>query len=152
MSTVEQIKKDILTGCKTALNTSGEEFKNIFKEVLESEYYGRYSPVEYVRTNQTKNAIKKSPVSSGGNSCSISIYYDSGAMSHPRPTAVGQSGNEHPVEYSEPEILTAVMAGYHMVGTTGRGAKTDNTWFETLAEFDKKYKPIVIKNLKGAGL
>ena len=152
MSTIEQIEKDIKSRVEIAVGMSGYDIEKLFKQVLSDEYYGKYKPVEYVRKNQIQNAIKKSPVSSSGNGSSIDVYYDAGAMSHDRPTAIGKSGKAHKVEYSEPEILTAVMSGYHMVGASGRGAKTDNTWFETLAEFDAKKDQIINKNLKAAGL
>lgn len=148
---IDSIKNDIKSKVAIAVDASGEEVKTLFRNVLYDKYYGAYSPREYIREEQIQNAIQKSPTTSSSNGSKVEIYYDAGQMSHANPS-VGKSGMKHPVEYSEPEILTAVMSGYHMVGVTGKGAKTDNVWFETLAEFDKQKHSIIPKQLKAAGL
>lgn len=149
---VDQIQKDIQSKVNVALDASGEDIKHLFKDVLYRDFYNVYKPVEYIRTEQIKNAIQKTPAVSSGTGSSVEVFYDEGVMKHPRPYAVGQSGVSHYVDYSELEILIATMSGYHMVGVTGKGAKTDNTWFNTLAEFDKQKHSIISKQLKAAGL
>lgn len=149
---VDQIKKDIGKKVKVGLDASGEDVKNLFKDVLYRDYYGAYSPKVYERKEQIQNAIDKTPTVSHGSGGSVKVYYDSGKMSHPRPDDIGQNGEKLNVEYSEPEILDAVMWGYHMPGMTGRGAVTGNTWFKTLAEFDKQKHIIIPKELRAAGL
>lgn len=149
---VDQIKKDIGSKVKIGLDASGEDVKELFKNVLYNDYYGAYEPEIYDRKEQIQNAIDKTSAVSHGSGGSVKVYYDSGKMSHPNPDDYGQNGEHLNVGYSEEEILDAVMLGYHMVGMTGRGALTANTWFRTLAEFDKQKHVIIPKELRAAGL
>lgn len=147
-----QIKKDIQSKTVIGLNSAGEDIKTLFRQVLFRDYYNRYAPQFYLREGIMQNEIQKSSATSNGSGASVEVYYDAGAGGHIRPVAVDAFGNEHPVEYSEEDILNAVMAGYHMAGISGRGAKTANTWFNTLAEFDAKKDEIIPRNLRDAGL
>ena len=149
---VDQIKKDIQSKVVVGLDGAGEDVKKLFRQVLFRDYYNAYAPQLYLREGIMQNEIQKSSAISSGNGGSVKVYYDAGVGGHIRPVAVDVLGNKHPVEYSEEEILTAVMSGYHMAGTSGRGAKTANTWFKTLAEFDKQKHAIIPKNLRAAGL
>lgn len=147
-----QIKKDIQSKTVIGLNGAGEDIKTLFKQVLLRDYYNVYAPQLYLRQGIIPNEVQKSAATSSGSGASVEVYYDAGAGGHVRPIAVDALGHEHPVQYSEEEILDAVMAGYHMAGTSGRGAKTANTWFNTLAEFDAKKDEIIPRNLRAAGL
>ena len=149
---VSQIKKDIQSKTVAGLNGAGEDIQDLFKEVLQRDFYDAYNPKLYDRKNIIPNEVQKSSAVSNGSGASVEVYYDAGAGGHPRPTAKDIFGYEHHVDYSEEEILTAVMSGYHMVGISGRGAKTANTWFNTLAEFDAKKDEIIPRNLRAAGL
>lgn len=148
----DQIKKDIGKKVKVGLDASGEDIKNLFKDVLYNDYYGAYNPTIYDRKKEIQNAITKTPAVPHGSGGNVKVYYDSGLMSHPRPNDYGINHEKLNVEYSESEILDAVMWGYHMVGMTGYGDVTDNTWFKTLEEFDKQKHVIIPKELRAAGL
>lgn len=147
-----QIKKDIQSKVTVGMNGVGEDTKTLFRQVLFRDYYNRYAPQFYLREGIMQDEIQKSPVASNGSGASVEVYYDAGEGGHVRPIAVDAFGNEHPVLYSEEDILNAVMAGYHTAGLSGRGAKTGNTWFNTLAEFDAKKDEIIPRNLRAAGL
>lgn len=147
-----QIKKDIQAKVVVGMNGVGEDTKTLFRQVLFRDYYNRYAPQFYLREGIMQNEIQKSPVVSNGSGASVEVYYDAGAGGHVRPVSVDAFGHEHPVLYSEEDILNAVMAGYHTAGLSGRGAKTENTWFKTLAEFDDKKDKIILENLQEAGL
>lgn len=147
-----QIKKDIQSKVTVGMNGVGEDTKTLFRQVLFRDYYNRYAPQFYLREGIMQDEIQKSPVASNGSGASVEVYYDAGEGGHVRPVAVDAFGHERPVLYSEEDILNAVMAGYHMAGISGRGEKTGNTWFKTLAEFDDKKDRIILKNLREAGL
>lgn len=136
-----QIKKDIQSKVVVGLNGVGEDTKELFKEVLQSDYYDAYKPKEYSREWVMPHEVQKSFAQPSGSGGSVEIYYDAGAGGHVQPKG-----------YSEEEILDAVMWGYHMKGMTGAGDVTDNTWFNTLAEFDAKKDEIIPRNLRAAGL
>lgn len=69
------------------------------------DFYFEYTPIEYERTHQLLSSMVDNGIVIGGSGGSFEIYFDSSRMSHPRP-AIGYSGEEHEVEWSEEEILS----------------------------------------------
>lgn len=74
------------------------------------DFYYDYTPSEYQRTYQLLNSMVDNGIVIGGSGGSFEIYFDSSRMSHPNP-AIGYSGEEHDVEWSEEEILSNSFIG-----------------------------------------
>lgn len=82
-------------------------------KIIESsmkDFYIDYTPIEYKRTHQLLSSMVDNGIVIGGSGGSFEIYFDSSRMSHPNP-AIGYSGEEHDVEWSEEEILGNSFAG-----------------------------------------
>lgn len=93
-----QLKKYILTKCKTALIQTEQKVYMILEEHVRR-FYGEYSPTMYKRTLQFYKGLVASEVVSTGNGYKAEVYFDMSRMNHPRD------------DWSEEEIFENVMTG-----------------------------------------
>lgn len=140
MATIPQIKAKLDMGARAAITDVEERaVYRIIKDTLDK-FYGEYTPKEYKTTLQVLNSLVRSGVMGGGGHYKASVYFDVGALSHPRP-AMGMSGEMHDVNWSEGQILDSVMKwGTH--GVLGGGGTA--VWTES---HDAKIAPELIEKL-----
>lgn len=108
-SSTAEINAYITSRLEPALVSTKLHVLKIINKSMQNFYFD-YTPVEYKRTHQLLNSMVDNGIVIGGYGGHFEIYFDSSRMSHPNP-AIGYSGEEHDVEWSEEEILSNSFAG-----------------------------------------
>lgn len=108
-SSTAEINAYITSRLEPALVSTKLHVLKTINESMQSFYFD-YTPVEYKRTHQLLKSMVDNGIVIGGSGGHFEIYFDSSRMSHPNP-AIGYSGEEHDVEWSEEDILSNSFAG-----------------------------------------
>lgn len=139
MATVSQIKRQLRTGVKTAMEQVKDKVCQIFVETV-LRYYAEYEPKMYVRTYQIEQQaaqMANAAVKTREIGASFEVYFDAAAMSHQRGT------------WTEGDILDNVMtAGTHGGATDGGTA----VWTQSMGIINPQIRSWVRDALIAAGI
>lgn len=111
----EAIKSAILKGVNVAVDMTGDDIYQEFKEKVD-EYYGAYQPVYYQRTNLLAGSLKLPEVRHSANGASVKVKFDSSNMDYPQGKVPVQQPNPLGMEYGFAKwngdtVLNAAMLG-----------------------------------------
>lgn len=136
---IEDIKKDILNKSKKAVFYTEADIYDTMNAIVR-DFYGEYTPVEYIRTGQLSGSLMQKNMG-----LSASVYFDPSVLNYSNP-ALGQSGVWHEANLSGGEVLNMAMQGSH-----GGYIQGTPIWSSGMAQLGD-IKGLLIKNLKATGL
>lgn len=76
-----QLKNFLLAKCKNAVVSAEEKVHRIIDECLK-QFYGEFTPDEYMRTEQLLHSLVKSGVKTMGNGFEAEIYFDVASLNY----------------------------------------------------------------------
>lgn len=106
-----QLKSFILSKCGNAVANAEKKIHQIIDNCL-NEYYGEFSPNEYIRTYQLLHSLVKSGVKSTGNGFEAEVYFDEGALSYQTGVVLTQHGTGY-ATWGAGKVLDTAMHGSH---------------------------------------
>lgn len=108
---VEAFEEFILDKCEVAVAQVEQKVHTAIDDCLK-QFYGEFTPSEYIRTNKLMHSLVKTGVKRVGNGVEAEVYFDAGALNYASPVR-GQSGRMHDAIYSGGEVLEMAMHGSH---------------------------------------
>lgn len=129
MSTVEEIKRDILLRTKIGVLNTRERIYGVIERCLQ-QYYGEYKPSSYIRTEQLlKSLVRESDFDGLG----FEVYFDAGRLNYENGVMellhTPQSGMYGWATWGADEVLDTAMHGSH-----GGYAQGVAIWDDSMAD------------------
>ena len=90
----KQLESFLLNKCKVAVADTENKVYAIIKSTL-AEFYGEFSPEEYIRTNQLLHSLVKTDVKRVGNGYEAEVYFDDSMLNYDQGGIPLQHTPEH---------------------------------------------------------
>ena len=107
-----QLKAFLLTKCKNAIAQAEKRVYQVIDGCLD-QYYGEFTPAEYIRTKQLLHSLVKSDVKMVGNGYEAEVYFDEGLMKYEHEHVLRKSGWYGSATWGAEEVLDTAMNGSH---------------------------------------
>lgn len=111
-----QLKSFLLAKCKIAIAQAEERVYQVIDRCLE-QYYGEFTPAEYIRTKQLLHSLVKSNVISNGNGYMAEVYFDESKLNYKQGVVPLQHTPQHGrygwATWGAEEVLDTAMNGSH---------------------------------------
>ena len=112
----KQLEKFLLQKCKAAVSGTERKVFNAIEKCL-VQYYGQFTPEEYIRTKQLYNSLVKTDVKSVGNGFEAEVYFDLSALNYKTGLIEIQStaitGRMGYATWTGGQVLESAMSGSH---------------------------------------
>jgi len=107
---IENIEKKLLAACLGAMDEVEYKVHNEFSKNLDN-FYGSYTPAEYIRTGALRGSLNTTGVKSTGNGAEAEVYFTT--PSYQTGWVPLQSGDYGWAEWSGQKVLDNAMDGSH---------------------------------------
>ena len=134
MSTVEEIKRDVLLRTKVGVLNTREEIYRVIERCLQI-YYGEYEPNRYVRTSKLMNSLVRE---TDGDNLGFRVYFDVSALNYITGTWDGQ------------KVLDTAMTGENG-GSHGGWVDGVHIWDDSMGDLGS-ISALIRRELIAAGL
>ena len=113
---ISQLEKYLIQKCKAAVAGTERKVFNAIEKCL-VQYYGQFTPEEYIRTKQLYNSLVKTEVRRYGDSFQAEVYFDASALNYKTGLIEIQSTKETGrmgyATWGAEEVLDTAMNGSH---------------------------------------
>lgn len=145
-NSVAELEAYVIKKMQPAVKEVQEKVERIAFNMLQT-FYGEYEPVVAIRTYQVLNSLVKTNVIRTGNGWECEVYFDLGALNHPK-SYIGKNGKVVTSDWSEEEILSSVMTS----GTHGGAIGGIAVWNELMDIIDPSCIQWLKQELISAGI
>lgn len=90
----EQLKNFLLGKCKNAIAQAEEKVHRTIDDCLQ-QFYGEFTPNEYIRTQQLLHSLVRSGIKSTGNGYEAEVYFDVDKLNYQQGAVELQHTGEH---------------------------------------------------------
>lgn len=141
-----QLKSFLLEKCRNAVAQSEEKIHRVIDGCLQ-QFYGEFTPDEYIRTKQLLHSLVKSGVKQVGNGFRAEVYFDVGALNYATGVVPTQSGVGYATWDGETVLRVAMESsvphGGYAVGTA--------VWSESMMRLGNIYQ-LLEQELRAQGI
>ena len=145
-NSVAELESYVIQRMKPAVQAVQERVHRIIENYLFA-FYGEYQPSVAVRTWQVFDSLVKTAVIRSGKGWEGEVYFDLGALSHPRQY-IGQNGRTVYSKWDEGKILSSVMTG----ATHGGAAGGIPVWTTAMGDINPEWLQWFKQELIAAGI
>ena len=115
-NSIDQLEKYLMQKCKAAVAGTERKVFNVIEKCL-VQYYGEFTPEEYIRTKKLYNSLVKTDVKKVGNSFVAEVYFDASRLDYEQGVMPLQHTPEHGrygwATWGATEVLDTAMNGSH---------------------------------------
>lgn len=112
----KQLEKFLLQKCKAAVVGTERKVFNAIEKCL-VQYYGQFTPEEYIRTQKLYNSLVKTDVKPDGNGFKAEVYFDLSKLNYEQGMMPLKHTPEHGrygwATWTGEQVLESAMGGSH---------------------------------------
>lgn len=113
---ISQLEKYLIQKCKAAVSGTERKVFNAIEKCL-VQYYGEFTPEEYIRTKQLYNSLVKTEVKRVGNGFEAEVYFDLSKLNYEQGVMPLRHTPEHGrygwATWTGENVLDTAMKGSH---------------------------------------